>query len=129
MAIDKVQPLKLEDSSTGGTELDQFPTELNPLEDHIETAGLVLDDATHRDETTRIWREGSDLKFQDTNNLAGCTLSELLAGGGGGGYTATKRGQILYSVNATTFVPANPVVDDVGNIVTDDTYEMVVEIQ
>lgn len=48
--------------------------------------------------------------------------------GGGGGYVANRLGQLLFSLDASTFVPANPVVDDIGDIVTDDTYEMVVEI-
>lgn len=126
MAIDKVQPLKLEDTSTGGDDLDQFPTELDPREDHVECAGLVLDDADHRDETTRIWRDGSDMKFQDETNPTPHTLADLLAGGGGG-YSATEYGQFLVCINPPTFIPARPVVDDEGNIVTDANYEVVVE--
>jgi hypothetical protein len=78
--IDRVQPLKLEDPGTGGGETDQFPTELNPQEDHLECAGVVFDDVSHRDETTRVWRDGADLKFLDQNNPTAHTLSYLLAG-------------------------------------------------
>ena len=83
MALDKVQPLKLEDPGTGGSETDQFPTELDPKEDFVECAGAVLDDATHQDESTVIWRADLDMKFKDGNNPSGATLTELLAGGGG----------------------------------------------
>jgi hypothetical protein len=83
MAIDKIQPLKLEDPSTGGTETDEFPTEANPQEDHVESAGIVIDDAIHRDEKVRIWRLNNDMLFADGNNPSPVTLSQLLAGGSG----------------------------------------------
>jgi hypothetical protein len=83
VAIDRVQPLKLEDPSTGGDQTDQFPTELDPSEDYVECAGLVIDDATHRDESTTIYRDGNDMRFTDTNNPDGPTLTELRAGGSG----------------------------------------------
>lgn len=123
MAIDKVQPLKLEDSATGGSELDQFPTELNPQEDYVECAGLVLDDAANRDETTRVFRDGDDLKFVDTHNPTPATLSELRAGGG---YVATQPGQILISLDGATFTPGRPVADDNYDLVLDDNFQMVV---
>jgi hypothetical protein len=84
MALDKVQPLKLEDSTTGGTEIDQFPTGLDPQEDFVEAAGLVIDDAAHRDEKTIIWRDADDMKFKDGNNPSGYTLTELAESAGGG---------------------------------------------
>jgi len=80
--VDRVQPLKLEDTTTGGEELDQFPTALDPQEDHVECAGIVFDDLTHRDETTRIFRVGNDLTFQDVTNPTPHTLTDLLSGGG-----------------------------------------------
>jgi DNA-binding beta-propeller fold protein YncE len=82
MTIDRVQPLKFEDPATGGDETDQFPTALDPHEDHVELAGLVFDDATHRDETTRVWRDGDDLRLKDVNNSDAPTLTDLRAGGG-----------------------------------------------
>jgi hypothetical protein len=81
VAIDRVHPLKLEDPTTGGSQTDSFPTELNPLEDHIECAGLVLDDALNRDEAVRISRDGDDMTFMDVNNPTPSTLSDLLLGG------------------------------------------------
>jgi hypothetical protein len=81
LALDRVHPLKLEDPTTGGDQIDQFPTELNPLEDHIECAGLVLDDSLNRDESVRIYRDADDMAFTDVNNPTPLTLSDLLAGG------------------------------------------------
>jgi len=78
VAIDRVHPLKLEDPATGGDQIDQFPTELNPLEDHIECAGLVLDDALNRDEAVRVYRDGDNMAFMDVNNPIPSTLSDLL---------------------------------------------------
>ena len=82
--VDRVQPLKLEDTQTGGDDVDQFPTGLDPQEDHVECAGLVFDDATHRDELVRVWRVGNDLTFTDTSNPTPHTLTDLLASSGGG---------------------------------------------
>lgn len=79
--VDKVQPLKLEDSSTGGEEIDQFPTALNPQEDYIECVGIVFDDALNRDEEVKVYRDGDNLKFVDSSNPTPHTLSDLLAGG------------------------------------------------
>lgn len=81
MALDRVQPLKIEDPATGGDETDQFPTELDPQEDHVECAGLVFDDASNRDENVRVWRIGNDLNFLDVTNPTPHTLADLLAGG------------------------------------------------
>jgi len=82
VTIDRVQPLKLEAPDTGGDEADEFPTALNVREDHIECAGVVLDEASARDESVRVWRDGGNLKFKDVANSDGLTLSNLLAGGG-----------------------------------------------
>jgi hypothetical protein len=82
--VDKVQPLKLEDASTGGDEVDQFPTGLDPTEDYVECGGLVVADTTNgvRDESTVLSRVGNDLLFKDGNNTSPVTLSQLLLGGG-----------------------------------------------
>lgn len=80
MAIDKVRPLKLEDPASGGTETDDFPTSLDPSEDHVQCAGVVLEDATHSDETTRIWRDGVDMRFSDGSNPTSLTLTQLIGG-------------------------------------------------
>jgi hypothetical protein len=88
VAIDKVRPLKLEDPASGGDETDLFPTSLDPSEDNVMCNGIVLEDATHSDENVRVWRDGNDLKFKDTNNPTDNTLTDLLAGGGGTSHAA-----------------------------------------
>jgi len=109
--LDRVKPLKLESSDTGGVENDEFPTSLDPSEDFVECAGVVLDDATHEDESTVIWRDDEDLKFKDGNNPSGFTLTELGASAGGGiteaqhesldtlvhGIDETSYDEVLYS--------------------------------
>ncbi len=81
--VDRVLPLKLEDTSSGGDEIDTFPTSLDPFEDHIECAGLVLDETSTRDESVRVYRSGGNLTFVDASNPTPHTLSDLLAGGMG----------------------------------------------
>ena len=83
MTIDRVKPLKIESIASGGDEDDEFPTSLNPEEDHIECAGIVFDDPATIDESTVIDRDGDDLRFKDTNNPVPLTLSDLVAGTGG----------------------------------------------
>ena len=82
MALDKVQPLKIEDSGSGGEETDQFPTSLEPQEDYVELRGIVIDDETHRDESTVISRTDADMTFKDGHNPVPVTLTDLLATGG-----------------------------------------------
>jgi len=77
MALDKIKPLKIESTDTGGDEDDEFPTSLNPEEDHVECAGIVLDDPGLVDESTVIWRDINDMKLKDTNNPGGYTLTQL----------------------------------------------------
>ena len=84
MALDRVKPLKIESTDTGGDENDAFPTSLDPQEDYVEARGIVLDDSSHADESTVIWRDDTNLKFKDGENSSGFTLTELAAGGGGG---------------------------------------------
>jgi hypothetical protein len=84
VALDRVQPLKIESIDTGGDANDLFPTGVDAQHDYYEGAGLVINDPTHRDETTVIDRVGNDMKFKDGNNPSGFTLSQLAAGGGSG---------------------------------------------
>lgn len=81
MALDRVKPLKLESIESGGDEDDEVPTGLNPEEDHIECAGIVLDDPGLIDESTVIWRDINDMMFKDANNPSGYTLTQLAAVG------------------------------------------------
>lgn len=77
MSLDRVKPLKLESTDSGGNQDDLYPTSLNPEEDHIECAGIVLDDPGLIDESTVLWRDTNDMKFKDTHNPDGHTLTEL----------------------------------------------------
>lgn len=79
--MDRVQPIKIESSSTGGTQDDDEYTPVNPQEDAPEVAGLYLQDASNRDETTLVSRSGNDMTFKDGNNST-LTLTQLAAAGG-----------------------------------------------
>jgi len=81
MARDRVQPLKFENPDTGGTEVDQFPTGLDPREDHVDCRGITVQNDTSDDETVGIERDASDnLKLRD--GVAGTySLSALIGGG------------------------------------------------
>jgi len=83
VALDRVKPLKIESIATGGDTDDEYPTSLDPEEDHIECAGIVLDDPGAVDETTVIDRNGTDMRFKDGHNPAYLTLSDLYIGAGG----------------------------------------------
>jgi hypothetical protein len=86
MAIgpDRVQVIKVESAALGGNAADdtEFSTPIEAQEDAIECAGLYLQDATARDETVHIHRDSGKLKFVDTENPAGFSLTQLTSGGG-----------------------------------------------
>jgi len=81
MALDRIKPLKIESTDSGGDEDDQYPTSLDPTEDHVECAGIVLDDPDQIDESTVITRVDADMLFKDGNNTDYVTLTQLLEGG------------------------------------------------
>ena len=82
--VDRVKPLKMEGSDTGGTDDDLFPTGLDPNEDFVDARGTTLQNDTSDDDTVRISRDGSDnMTFQDGVVSGSKTLTELLAGSGG----------------------------------------------
>lgn len=83
--MDRVQVLKRESADLGGDAADEAPWDspIEPQEDAVEAAGVYLQDASNRDETTLVARAGDDMTFQDINNPVAKTLSELLAGSGG----------------------------------------------
>jgi hypothetical protein len=82
MARDKVHPLKFESPASGGTELDDFPTAMDPNEDHLDARGVNLQNDTSSDEAVGMERVNSELVFRDS--AAGVqSLSDLLATGSG----------------------------------------------
>lgn len=79
--MDRVQALKIEDSGSGGTETDSFPTTLDPSEDYLECRGLCLQSTTSDDETVFIDRDASDnINFQDGVFTGGVSLSDVYDG-------------------------------------------------
>ena len=82
--VDRVQPLKLEDPTTGGTQTDSFPTALDHNEDFVDVRGVALQSATSDDSAVRIERDNADrMVFSDGNNPLGLTLDDLAASGSG----------------------------------------------
>ena len=83
MARDKVHPLKMESPGSGGTQLDDFPTSLNPQEDYVDARGVLLQSGTgSNDEAVGVERVNSELQLWDSQ--AGTyTLSQLLSGSSG----------------------------------------------
>jgi hypothetical protein len=83
--MDRVQVLKRESAALGGDAADETPFDspIEPQEDAIEAAGIYLQDAANRDETTLVQRVGDDIVLKDVSNPAGKTLSDLIAGTGG----------------------------------------------
>ena len=51
--VDRVRPLKLESTATGGSQEDTFPTGMNPAQDYAAVKGLSLED----DDNTRIEKD------------------------------------------------------------------------
>ena len=78
---DIVQVLKQESTALGGDDADigvhGAPKPINPLEDQLESAGLVVCDANNRDATTKVERNENDMTFKDVNNPTPVTLTEL----------------------------------------------------
>lgn len=83
--MDRVQLLKQESAALGGDGADEvpWPDPIDPQEDAIEVAGVYVQDASNRDETTLIDRSGNDMRFKDGNNTTPVSLSDLVAGTGG----------------------------------------------
>lgn len=83
---DRIRPLKLESPATGGTELDEFPTAVDPSEDHIDARGFFIQNDTSDDEDVHITRDASspdNMMFQDEVVTTAVTLSQLLNGAPG----------------------------------------------
>lgn len=81
--VDRVQLIKWESPSEGGTQEDMVPTELDPQEDAIESAGFFVQDASNRDEAVGGFRDGDDLKLFDVSNPTPTSLTDLKASGTG----------------------------------------------
>jgi hypothetical protein len=105
--MDRVKPLKLESPDTGGVENDEFPTSMDPTEDFVECAGIVIDDATHVDESTVIARSNKDMIFKDGFNPAFVTLTQLLEG-----VAARDNRYLIFKIDGgTVYTTAGDVVE------------------
>ncbi len=58
--VDKVKPLKIEDA-TSGTQVNPFPVETDPTEDHLATKGVAFENK----DTHLIFSDGADIKVTD----------------------------------------------------------------
>ena len=70
--VDKVKPLKLEDT-TDGTEFDMTPTETNPTEDYLAAKGLAIENS----DLILIDASGNEIQFTDPTNGTK-SISDLL---------------------------------------------------
>jgi hypothetical protein len=80
---DRVQPIKWESTSEGGSTNETFPAGVDPQQDALEVRGLYLEPILPdpRDETTYVYRDGDDLKFRDVTVGNEVTLTQLLNSG------------------------------------------------
>jgi hypothetical protein len=80
--VDRVQVVKWESPSQGGTQEDTVPTEIDPNEDGLDARGLFIQDDESADNDVGLGRDelGNLILF---DKLAGTalTLSEIIGGG------------------------------------------------
>lgn len=83
MPRDRNQPLKLENTDTGGDDIDLAPTAMDRNEDFYDGRGVTFQNETSDDDSVVAERDDDDnLVFEDL--VAGrYTLSDLVAGTGG----------------------------------------------
>lgn len=72
--VDKIKPLKLEDTGSGSM-LDNFPTETNPAEDYVAAKGVALENS----DNTTIRGDSGVMKFKDTDITAEKSLQDLVS--------------------------------------------------
>lgn len=77
--LDRVQVVKWESSSLGGTEEDTFPTAIEETEDALSARGIYLQPASGgADEGVLVWRDSNDMKLED-KSVGPITLTEINA--------------------------------------------------
>lgn len=80
---DRIKALKLEaPGSAGGTQLDTYPTELNPREDAIDARGLYVQSATSADSLVLVDRAANNMRLADgsTTRLLPELVTSVLGG-------------------------------------------------
>jgi hypothetical protein len=76
--LDRVQAVKWETPSQGGTQDDQYPTGINEIQDALSARGFYAQpDGGPADEEVLIWRDGDAWTFQD-KQAGPYTLAGLL---------------------------------------------------
>lgn len=100
---DRVLPMKMESPTSGGTETDYFPIELNPNEDGPSCRAIFLQNDSSDDSNIEITRDASDpdnMTFKDEVNTTPVTLTELLSGSGGLTESSHKAlNQLIHFIN------------------------------
>lgn len=103
MSRDKIHPLKMEDSASGGTELDPYPTGLNPNEDFVDARGVTFQNSTSDDEAVTAERDADD-NLVLTDPVAGSwKLSELT----GGALTAEQHKALRQLIHFIEYGPGD----------------------
>lgn len=101
---DRVQSVKWESPSKGGTQEDITPTEIDPNEDGLDSRAVYIQNDSSSDSDVEISRDASDnMTFKDKVVSGTKTLSDLLAGGSAFDpndmLTSRNTGQVLVSRN------------------------------
>lgn len=105
--VDRVRPLKIEDSASGGTQNDLFPTTVNTNEDYLDARGVTLQNDTSDDDDVRVDRDASDnMVFQDGIQTTPLTLTQLLEWTSAY-FIVTTQGGIVYDTSGV-FVIKEP---------------------
>lgn len=80
--VDRVQVIKWESISEGGSQDDSVPTEINSNEDGLDMRSAFLQNDTSSDKAVNVSRDASDnMTFEDPVVGEVKTLADLLAGG------------------------------------------------
>lgn len=81
---DRVQAIKWERPSHGGTQTDLMPTEIDTNEDGLDARALFLQDDTSSDSDVEVTRDSSgNMMFKDELVTSPVSLSSLTTGGSG----------------------------------------------
>lgn len=102
---DKIKPLKIENSVTGGTQNDGFPTEANPSQDYVATKGVAFEnsDATllDLDPTGEIrYKDAVQTSYKKLNDIP--LILELTAD------PVTPRPQTAWVVSTVVLTGGSP---------------------
>lgn len=104
--VDRIAPLKIEDSASGGTQDDLFPTAVDRNEDYLDSRGVTFQNDTSDDDDVRVDRDaGDNMVFQDGVYPTTLTLSQLVESGPRrliittwGGVVYNLSGEIVFKV-------------------------------